>query len=228
MHEAVNGRMQAGSDIGIGLIPTGSGNDFAKACGIDPDWRAAAAALAKRINEGIGPARVDLGRCNNRYFANGIGIGFDAVVTRFSENVKLPVGGFVYVIGLARALAHGITTPDLVIEGNGFRYDGKVTLANVANGPWIGGQFKIAPTASNADGQLDLVLAEPISIRRVLSLLPTLRSGSHLREKEVRHARVRSVTVTCAEPIPSHLDGEVQPLMSRFEIECLPGELGLL
>ena len=50
VHEAVNGRMQAMTDIAIGLVPTGSGNDFAKACGIDTDWRIAAASLAARIN----------------------------------------------------------------------------------------------------------------------------------------------------------------------------------
>ncbi len=228
VHEAVNGILESGKPAALGLVPTGSGNDFAKACGIDPDWQDAALALADRIAAHVEPRPCDVGRCNGKYFANGVGIGFDAVVTRYSTDVRLPLGKLVYVVGLLRALVGGVVTPALTIRGNGFHYTGRATLANIANGPWLGGQFRIAPAADNSDGMLDLVLAEPVTRLRVLELLPLLKAGTHVDEPEVRHARVSHVTVECGEAIPSHLDGEVQPLAARFEIDVLPGALRLL
>ena len=75
---------------------------------------------------------------------------------------------------------------------------------------------------------LDLVLAEPLTRLRVINLVPLLKAGTHLDEPEVRHARVNHVLVECREAIPSHLDGEVQPLAARFEIDVLPDALRLL
>jgi len=228
IHEAVNGVMRSAADVALGLVPAGSGNDFAKACGIDPDWQTATTRLAERIAGHVDPARVDLGRCNDVYFANGVGIGFDAVVSHHADGIRLPLGSLVYMLGLLRALAAGVVTPALVIEADGFRYTGRATLVNVASGPWVGGQFRIAPDAKNDDGTLDLVLAEPLTRRRVIALVGPLKNGTHLSEPEVRHARVTRVVVESEAPIPSHIDGEVQPPARRFEVECLPGALRLL
>lgn len=228
VHEAVNGAMRSASDVALGLVPCGSGNDFAKACGIDPDWQVASARLAERIASHVEPARIDVGRCNDAWFANGVGIGFDAVVSRHADGIRLPLGSLVYMVGLLRALAAGVVTPALSIDGDGFAYEGRATLVNIASGPWVGGQFRIAPDAKNDDGTFDLVLAEPLTRRRVVTIVGPLKRGEHLAEPEVRHARVARVVVESESPIPSHLDGEVQPLATRFEIECLPGALGLL
>ncbi len=227
LHEAVNGLMQAGGDAALGILPIGSGNDFCKGAGIDRDWRIAARDLAARLAENVAARRVDLGRCNARYFANGVGIGFDALVTKAAKSIRLPLGDFVYVIGVLRVLAGGFTTPELAIRANGFDYDGRATLANFANGAFLGGKFVIAPDAKVDDGQLDLVVATAVSRTRILSLLPALTEGTHLGEPEVNHCHVTRVTLTSAEPVYSHIDGELQPPASRFEIECLPGALAL-
>ena len=228
INEAFSGIMSSGRVVPVGIVPTGTGNDFAKACGTDPDWQRAAAALAKRLAANVEASRIDAGRCNSRYFVNGVGIGFDAVVTRYASRVRLPIGALVYMVGLIRALADGVTTPHLEVTADAFHYEGRATLANIANGPWLGGQFRIAPMASNTDGLLDLVLAEPVSRTRAAGLVSPLKKGEHLDEPEVRYAAVKAVTVTSQEPIASHLDGEVQPLADRFEIEVLPGALRLL
>lgn len=228
IHEAVNGVMRSASTVALGLVPAGSGNDFAKACGIDPDWQTAASRLAERIAGDVDPTRVDLGRCNDVYFANGVGIGFDAVVSHHADGIRLPLGSLVYMAGLLRALAAGVVTPVLSIEADGFTYTGRATLVNVASGPWVGGQFRIAPDAKNDDGIFDLVLAEPLTRRRIITLVGPLKNGTHLGEQEIRHAHVTRVVVESEAPIPSHIDGEVQPPAQRFDIECLPGALRLL
>ena len=74
----------------------------------------------------------------------------------------------------------------------------------------------------------ELIVADPVSRLRTLGLLPKILSGTHIAEKEVSHAGVGRVTIEAVEVVPSHLDGEVMPPMTRFEIELLPGALDLL
>ena len=78
----------------LGIVPVGTGNDFAKACAISLDWEAAADALAARLARSQSLRVVDVGRMNGRYFANGVGIGFDAKVTRLARACRLPIHAF--------------------------------------------------------------------------------------------------------------------------------------
>ncbi len=228
MHEAVNGIMSANRDAAIGLIPTGTGNDFAKAANIPLDWQAATRALAERIKSESSPKRIDVGRMNERFFGNGAGMGFDAKVSRIARDLDWPIGDLIYLVAVFRAMADGIITPDMKIVSDSFSWDGPLTLANVSNGAWVGGMFNIAPMADHADGAFDLVIAAPVSGPRILRLLPKLIKGEHLDQPEISHSRVKSLLITTSAPVPSHLDGEVQDLASRFEIEVLPGALGLI
>jgi diacylglycerol kinase (ATP) len=228
IHEAVNGILSANRKAALGVIPTGTGNDFAKACGIPLDWRRATRELGARLQAGNALRRVDVGRMNGRWFANGAGIGFDAKVTRTAQSCRLPLGGIVYLLTVLRCLVDGITTPRMSIRADGVTWDDAVTLASIANGPWVGGMFHIAPMAANDDGAFDLVIAAPVTRRRVLVLLPMLLGGRHLGEAEISHFRVRRLTISADADTPSQLDGEVQPLGREFEIELLPGALDLL
>ena len=228
VHEAVNGISRAGSNASLGIVPTGTGNDFAKACGVPLAWEQATRQLTERLAAGAPTRTVDLGRMNDRYFANGAGIGLDAKVTRIAGSIQWPIGSLVYLLAILRCLYDGIATPELVIQNGDDIWRGPVTLVSISNGPWAGGMFHIAPMADNADGQLDLVLAKPVSRTRIFSLLPKLIRGRHLNEPEIVHQAVQRVTVTAAAPVESHLDGEVQPPQTRFEIEVLPAALKLL
>lgn len=228
VHEASNGIMRAGGEASLGVVPSGTGNDFAKACDVPLDWEVATTLLAQRIAEGHTGRRIDIGRMNGRYFANGAGIGFDAKVTQIARSYHLPIGDLVYLLAIFRGMAEGIATPRLRIIAGDTVWDGPLTLANVANGPWVGGMFHIAPMAHNGDGRFDLVIAAPVSRLRILSLLPTLMSGRHVHAKEISHVHVTDLLVEADEPVLSHLDGEMQPPLQRFEISLLPGALRLL
>ena len=228
VHEAVNGIMAAGGDGALGVVPVGTGNDFAKAAGIPLDWEAATTLLARRVADGAHPRSIDLGRMNERWFANGAGIGLDAKVTQIARSYRLPIGDLVYLAAIFRAMLDGIATPEILIRSDELQWEGPLTLANVSNGPWVGGMFHIAPMAKNDDELLELLIAAPVTRRRILQLLPKLMRGTHMRETEIVHASVRRVTVSASTAVPSHLDGEVQPLQTNFEIEVLPGALSLL
>ncbi|MBT8086713.1 MAG: diacylglycerol kinase family lipid kinase [Gammaproteobacteria bacterium] len=228
VYEAVNGILASSGSASLGLVPTGTGNDFAKGCDIPLNWEHAARLLADRLRTGQHARTIDVGIMNGRYFANGAGIGFDAKVTRLARSYRLPIGDIVYLLAIFRAMLDGIATPRLEISTGEFSWDGPATLAAISNGPWIGGMFHIAPMASNSDGKLEMLIADPVTRRRILSLLPKLMSGEHIKEPEIHHVSVTQLTVTAAEPLPSHLDGEVQPLYRHFDIRLLPGALRLL
>lgn len=228
VHEAVNGIMAAGGGSALGVIPTGTGNDFAKAAQVPLDWDAATRLLARRITDDAPPRSIDVGRMNYRYFANGAGIGLDAKVTRIARSYRWPIGDLVYLVAIFRAMIDGIATPEITIQSDELQWQGPLTLASVSNGPWIGGMFHIAPMAVNDDAKLELMIAAPVTRRRILTLLPKLMSGTHMREKEIRHESVEQLSIVASEPIASHLDGEVQPLQQRFELAVLPDALRLL
>lgn len=227
VHEAANGIMRAAGDATLGVIPTGTGNDFAKAAGVTLDWEHATMLLADRIAAGEQSRKVDVGRMNDRYFANGAGIGFDARVTRIARSYRLPIGDLVYLLAIFRGMAEGIATPNMRISTDNTVHTGPITLANVASGPWIGGMFNIAPMAENNDGKFDLLIVAPVSRPRILTLLPKLMSGKHMGEKEIIHEPVTRVMIESDEPIDSHLDGEMQAMQQRFEIELFAGALRL-
>ena len=228
VHEAVNGLLRADGTNAFGLIPIGTGNDFAKACTIPLDWQSAVGLLAGRINDGVAPRSVDAGMMNDRYFANGVGIGFDAKINRIARKYRWPIGDLVYLVAVLEGLWDGVITPNVLMRFADREYHGRITLANVSNGAWVGGMFYIAPMAENDDGRFDLVYAEPVSRPRILRLLPALIKGSHIDEPDVHVYGVDAFELTADEPIPCHLDGEVQPLQTEFRVSLLKGALNVL
>jgi len=228
VHEAVNGIMRADHSARFGVIPSGTGNDFAKASAISLDWEHAARILAERTATETTARRIDIGRMNDRYFANGAGVGFDAKVTSVARSYQWPIGDLVYLLAIFRCMVDGIASPDVTITTDDLSWSGPVTLVNVSNGPWVGGMFYIAPMADNSDGQLEMLIVEPVSRLRLSALIPKLMQGTHINEPEITHASVQRLQIEAASPIPSHMDGEVGEIATHFEIEILPEALELI
>ncbi|HYW75899.1 MAG TPA: diacylglycerol kinase family protein [Gammaproteobacteria bacterium] len=238
--EAVNGAMAAAHRPVLGLIPIGTGNDFAKMLGYDNDWQAACKAIAN------GRTRlVDIGRCRYglsrepvmglsgqdaegicRYFANGVGIGFDAEVSREAQRIRYLHGNAVYLLALARTLLLSYATPHVTIEHDRGTLQQTITLIAAANGRCYGGAFYIAPDARVDDGYLELVCARGLSRLRILGLLPKVLRGRHIDSPDVTTLRTRHMIVRSDVPLPVHLDGEVlTEEATHLEIDLLPRSL---
>jgi len=228
VHEAVNGIMRASTATALGVIPVGTGNDFARACSIPLQWEEATRLLAGRIGRSAHGRMVDVGRMNDRYFANGAGIGFDAKINEIARGNRLPIGNLNYLVAVFQGVWDGVITPHIRMRYGKVDYDGAVTLIEVCNGASVGGMFQIAPLAENDDGLFDLVFVQAVSRLRIFSLLPRLLNGTHIAAPEVTCARVTALRLTAAGPVPSHLDGEVQPPGTTFDIEILPQALRIL
>jgi diacylglycerol kinase (ATP) len=228
LHEAVNGIMASGRDVALGLVPLGTGNDFAKAAGIPRDWRAAADRVVAQIRRDA-PRRIDVGRCNGFYFVNGLGAGLDAVVTRDAERLKWLPGGAAYVTALLGLLARGAPRASARIEHEGGVLEEEIAFVTVCNGQWLGGAFHFAPRARIDDGRLDVVASTRLSRRQIIRYAPKVMRGQHEDLPVARVFETRRLRVTLDRPLILEADGEIRDRKVRqLEVELLPGALGLL
>ncbi|MBZ0267319.1 diacylglycerol kinase family lipid kinase [bacterium] len=217
-HEVVNG--VAGSDAVFGLLPLGTGNDTALAMGIPSDPEPALAVLAAGHE-----SRIDLGRFDERWFVNSLGLGFEAQVTIESTRIRGLRGFSVYLAAVVRALA-GLRCPELVIRVDGREIAGPRLLVSIGNGPRVGGGFLLTPDAVNSDGVLDVCIVDGMNRLRVLRTLPRAISGTHVTAPGVSMTRGRIVEFSSPDGFPFHADGEVIDVdRNELRVEIVPGAL---
>jgi lipid kinase YegS len=198
----------------LGILPLGTANDFATACGIPAD---PVAALELAVQ---GTARaVDLGRANDAWFVNVASGGFGACVTADTPvELKNFLGGGAYTImGLVKALdfrpyACAIRTPAGRVEGS-------VVVGAVCNGRQAGGGQPLAPEAVIDDGLLDVVFLRPFPVARAAQVVAEILDRGATPEFVVRQ-RVPWIEVEAREPFPVNLDGEpIESTHLRFAVE---------
>jgi diacylglycerol kinase (ATP) len=204
LHYAARGL--AGSDCALGIVPTGSGNDLARAIGVEfKPLKAVERALAGT------PRRIDLGSVNQRPYLGVVGIGFDGEVAKYVNEMTGWSGGpFAYPYALMRTLWR-FEPPTIRVEHEEGLFDGRAMMALLANSPYFGGGMRIAPDAILDDGLLDLIIVEEVPRSLLLALFPRVYRGSHIGHPRVHHLRVRRAKLSADRPLTCFADGE--PLM---------------
>jgi YegS/Rv2252/BmrU family lipid kinase len=226
VHEVVNGllRASAGGEAGaaLGIVPVGSGNDFALLAGLPRD----PAQAARRIASGE-ERRVDVGRVGDRWFTNGVGVGLDARVAVEANRSRRLRGMGIYLWALAKVL-RGFRPPVMRVEIDGEVIERPLTLVTVGNGGRHGGGFWICPDAKIDDGLLDVCACDGLSRLRILRFLPKVMRGTHVGESCVQMRTARRVRIASESPVAVHADGEILAEDAReLEIEIEPGRLRL-
>ncbi|MGQ9683742.1 MAG: diacylglycerol/lipid kinase family protein [Anaerolineae bacterium] len=221
VHEVLNGLVRAhvnGGPVGtMAVIPAGSGNDFEYMLQAAGSLEAACRRIAERKTK-----LIDVGRVDDRYFANGVGIGFDATVNIVSRRHRTLRGLPLYLLSALETIFIYYKAPLVTVNIDEQEIKGRMLMVGISNGRRIGGGFMIAPAAEIDDGLFDICLARQASRRRILALLPEFIRGTHVRQKEVRMLRGRRVVVTSEEGLPSHVDGEIYTRAARrLEMELL-------
>ena len=224
VHEAVNGWLKAGGGAPLGVIAVGTGNDFAKMLNLSSDWREACWRIAR------GETRlVDAGRCNDYYFANGLGIGFDAQVALEANGIRWIRGNAVYGIALAKILLLQHTRPTVRVRHDGEAFETDITLLTVNNGRVEGGAFVMAPDAEIDDGLFDVVVAKGMGRLGILQLLPQVLKGEHMHHPKVMKFRTGKLSIESDQPLAVHADGELHYTgPTKLEIEILPKRLQVI
>jgi diacylglycerol kinase (ATP) len=211
-------QLVAGTDVALGVIPAGSGNDVARYLDIPRTDPAAAAdvVIASRRR------RIDLARSGERYFVTVLAAGFDAVVNERANRMTWPKGQMRYNIATLAELRVFEPLPyTLQIDDRELTLD--AMLVAVGNGPSFGGGLRITEGAVLDDGLLDVVIIKPISKPDLIRTYPKLFKGTHVHHPQYEHHLARSVTVA-APGIVSYADGErFGPL--PLTVECAPGAL---
>ncbi len=220
-HEVVNGL--AGTGATFAVVPIGSGNDLARALGVPPDPSGA----LDRIAAGrVG--RIDLGRFDDRWFANSLGLGFEAQVTIESRKIRRLRGFAIYLTAVARALRN-CRCPDLTVRTDDAVFEGRRLLVSVGNGPRVGGGFLLTPDAKPDDGLLDVCLVDAMGRLDVLRTLPRSLDGTHVTHPAVTMLRTRRLEIESSDGFPFHADGEVvDERRRRLVIELAPAALSVI
>ncbi|KRE41451.1 sphingosine kinase [Knoellia sp. Soil729] len=224
VHLGVN--LVAGTDLPLGIIAAGTGNDNARELGLAV--RDAAKAV-ERITRGA-TRRIDAVRLvtthgEARWFVGVLAAGFDAVVNERANAWRWPKGQMRYNLAIAREL--GVFRPiPYVVEVDGVRHETRAMLVAVANGPAYGGGMKVVPSAEFDDGMLDVLILHEVSIPTLLRVFPKVFQGAHVDHPAVEILRGRQVRLE-ARGIVSYADGErFEPL--PLECEVVPGAVTVL
>jgi diacylglycerol kinase (ATP) len=227
-NEVVAGLMAAAGD-GVagtmGVIPVGSGSDFAHNVGVPADLNAACHRLAHGQDRIVDVGVVQVDDQPPRFFDNTVNIGFGGTVTVEAQKVKWVRGMALYLPVVLKTifLTHA---PRIAIEMNGHRAELPAAMICVANGAREGGGFFSAPDAVPDDGLLDVCVVHEMGNLAMLRLVPKFMNGTHKHHPLVTMTRTDRVTVSSPDDLVAHADGEVLCTAAhRLSFELLPQRL---
>ncbi len=226
--------------VALGVIPMGSGNDFARGLRLPRHPRQAMA----RIHHSTGNRRIDLGRVQidghaPRLFGISSGVGLDARVCYEVDHSQEKT--LLNHLGLG-SLAYGIKTLSVVATmdaaaGTVRFYSGKgmrecdferLLFLSTMNFPWEGGGVPIAPTASGEDGAFTVCMASGYERVQAFTKLPLLALGRHRHLAGVEYLNARRVELDLEAPLMVHADGEVPGAGRHIVFDILPKKLRIL
>jgi len=235
--EVVNGLVAAeetsgenGQVVGnLGLLPIGSGCDFAWKLDIPAALEDACARLARHETKVVDVGWLDIDG-ETRYFSNTVGIGFEGVVATEVRKIKCLRGIALYLPAVLKAIFMTMRSARAAIEykcaGEMRRLENKFLMISVCNGTRAGGAFLIAPQAEVDDGLFDVCIAPEVPRMRMLALLPHFLKGTHVDQPEVTMLRAEQITVTSQDSLIAHADGEIVcEDARRIEFRVVPRRL---
>ena len=235
LNEVINGLMAARADghriPTLGILPVGSGNDFAFSMGVDMDLAAGCHALTNG-----GRRRIDIGKLTGgffpqgRYFGNGIGIGFDAMVNYEAARIRFLRGFSNYFAAVLKSLIVHFRSPLVEIDCDGETTTRRAMMISVMNGRRLGGGFLVAPEGKADDGLFDVSIVRSISRPAAFRLIPRFINGTQIGHPAIQFSRARRLRVQAIDgQLPAHGDGEMFSLNgSQLEIEIIPDALELV
>ena len=233
VNEIVNGILQSNSEKLLGVIPIGSGNDFAKMLNLKPFKIKVAIESIKRrriTTSDVGIIRFidEFGNSGERFFINGVGVGFDAVVANESRKIKHLRGILLYLLALLKSLKD-YETPEMEVYIDGKKIKEKIFLVAVGNGKSAGGGFLLTPDAKINDALLDVCLVSDLSILRVLQVLPTVLKGKQIQYPEVTMFKAKEIEISSNSNLTMHADGEIIGTSLRWiKISIIPSAVEVI
>lgn len=233
-NEILNGILESkrnGSQPAMAIIPVGRGNDLAYSMGIPATVTDACKCIVEDQRR-----RVDVGRVygdnfpEGRYFGNGVGVGFDAVVGFESLKMKWLTGFASYIVAAGKTTLLYFKAPRLKLVTPEGDHTGEYLMVSIMNGIRMGGGFYMAPESKPADGKLDLCVVNQVRRRELLPLIGKFTKGTQKGDRAVSFLRSDHLEIHAIEgSIPAHADGEtVCEKGSSIRIELHPQKLEMI
>ncbi|NIV10416.1 MAG: diacylglycerol kinase family lipid kinase, partial [Aliifodinibius sp.] len=171
---------------------------------------------------------IDIGRAGEKYFVNGLGIGFDAEVVIETMKIKKLRGFFIYLYSVLKALKN-YKNRLINLDINGETISRKVLMISVGNGRCLGGGFYLTPNAKLDDGLFDICIFRAMNRIEILTNLPKALKGKHLNLPQVQCLQTGHLIAQAADGMPIHMDGELLSLNSKkITIEIVPKALNII
>jgi diacylglycerol kinase (ATP) len=234
LNQVINGIADSGltnSPPRLGLIPLGSGNDFAGTIGVTDD----ATQMIQLLKDNV-PKPTDLGiiSCRNhqgqhitRYFLNACSLGMGPVTVRQMEKMPLwmsPDLRYLYSI-IKTFLTH--KTHHIEFKTDSWTWEGKVRVLAIANGKSFGNRIYIAPLAKQEDGVLDIFLASDVSLVKFLLYLQQIKSARQITDSRIQYAHTTRIEITSPESVAVEAEGELIGFLPAI-IEVVPRRISML
>ncbi len=184
----------AGTVTTLGLIPAGTGNDFARGIGVPRTVDEAVGAIVAGKTRTVDLARISNATFPTRHVGAVVSTGYDARVNRATNRIRVRFGPLSYgYIALRELASFSPLHYDLMLDGVQRRQE--AMLVAVANTSMFGGGMRIAPGADSADGWLDVTIVGPVPRTVLLRLLPSMYSGKFVAHPAVEQVRARRVEI---------------------------------
>ncbi len=206
----------------VGLLPAGSGDDFAFALGLERNNIQQALEVIKR-----GKIKtVDTATVNGEPFINAFGVGFDADVAygiytapKFLKERNAYFYSIFATLGRLENIPVKVTLDDKQV------FNGPSLLVSIQNGPRTGGSFLFSPNAKVDDSLLDVVIAGKFGRLETLNILPKVLKGTHVNHPNIKILQGKTVRLEWARPRPGHMEGELLQPATTFDIHVQAASL---
>jgi YegS/Rv2252/BmrU family lipid kinase len=233
VNEVLNGIV--GTEVALGVIPTGTANDFACLYHIPNDVARACDVIREQCL-----VRADVICVNERYYVTAGGMGLPCEVVSLANRIKFSslagkllsqfLGSKIYLLAVLFALAKKTKKDhffDVRWDGGSLSMDSLALM--IDNQPFLGRNFLMSPEAVNNDGLFDVCLIENSKSRvQILSILIKVLTGNHVNSASVRQWRTPELTIQAKISMPFFGDGEIFGKASEFRIKIVPKALKVI
>jgi YegS/Rv2252/BmrU family lipid kinase len=224
LNEVVNGILQSqGSYPKLGLIPAGTGNNFAR--GLDMPLN-----LKESCRHILDPKglEIDIGRVNDKFFLNSFGVGLNsAVVSEVNQNFKNLRGVIVYILATLKTVPKYQSVDLEITLGTGEKIEGEYLLLVMGNSKIYSSTLNLIPEFEINDGFLDLCLIESMSKAEIMAKFPYFLSDRHHELDEVLIRKVKEARIKVKNTNDFHIDGESM-IGDDLQVDILPRVLNLM
>lgn len=234
VHEVINGIMSLPAEKRprLGVVPMGSGNDFAHAAGIETDPQVA---LVRALTGK--PRKIDVGLIEDEhgrkeYWDNSVNIGFGGSVNIYSHSLPLVRGFLMYFLAVLSVMIRRYDVLPLKIKSDGKEWQEDLMMLAVCNGPREGRGFQTAPGARIDDGVLNYTAVKKVSRPMMFRLIPEFMTGKQGNFKQVLMGKIKEIEIDCKDPLTLHIDGETwagfNSNVHHLKISVIPDALEIM